>query len=513
MRLLLILLTAAVGLNTVFFALWLGGLQAPPGDAGEAAFATFRNLQWPVTMGLFVYSMVSWARHRRVLPLAGTPFAEVEGLVNSLMADAGIRRTVTVRLGPRIGGRAYVVGLPRRPFLVFGPELLALWLKDEGSRTLFTAIARHEVAHLRSRDLWSYTLVTMLRVVNVCTGAFVLFALTLNATVARNENLPFELPTAVARVIALIVVIELVARVFLRAREHDADRYAAEGSLEPIVAALRDSSSTSAAPVLRGWLRRHPTRGVRRMALLEPERLLESSPGQVFLGACTGGVFLVTLQDMLLRFTPSASHGDTPIATGLIVGIPLTLFVAYTAWRDTWYAGLTGGRPKTLVTAAVLSAGLVVGSYAALYTRVSGYGDTGIPLRVSTILGVAAGALLLCGWLSLVGSTWFRVDPAGASLKRFTGFSVPAAAVVGGWVFAVVWTWSARLRGILLGCGAEEFRDHPVCLSPTPEADILGTVPGLVLSPWLAVAAVAAALPITVPRLIGPSTAKDPDRG
>ncbi|GLY54092.1 hypothetical protein [Lentzea sp. NBRC 102530] len=96
-----------------------------------------------------------------------------------------------------------------------------------------------------------------------------------------------------------------------------------------------------------------------------------------------------------------------------------------------------------------------------------------------------------------------RADLGAARVPTFLNYAVPSACLAAGWLFAVLWTWSARLRGVYLGCPTEEAKNLPICLSSTPQSDVALTVTrdfGLTFRSVLAPVVAAAAL--VVPRFL-----------
>ncbi|MFJ1744841.1 M48 family metalloprotease [Streptomyces sp. NPDC088116] len=500
LSLLLALLAASVLTNDFFFAYWLASLGTPAGT-GEV-FGTLSNLNQVVAPGLLAFALVSRLRIRRCVPLEETPFREATRTVRQLVGGAGLRRAPKLLVGRRLRSGAHVAGPPARPSLVLGPELLALHDKGGEPRRVFEMVVRHEIAHLQAKDISLYFLMTLLRWSNVYAGLFMVFALTLdlgNGFVSGTELL-----LVVVRVLLLMTLGELIARAFLRLREHHADLRGGTADRDALITAMRAGTAGAATGRLGAWLRHHPL-GAERLGVAQaPGRILASSPGRLFLGATVAGVLFETLQDMLRRITDGETQRATPILCGVAVGTALTLFLAFGLWRQHWYAGGTGPVRLT-VSAVVLSVGVVAGTRIALYTEVSLFSEAGAPLAPSLLAALFCGTLLLCGWIAALGTVWHRRDPRAQRMPRFLALAVPSVCVVGGWVFALLWTWAARLQGVRLGCSAPENRNVAICLSPTPERDIAAAVfetfgPGPVL---VLVAVVAVGAPLLARSLAG----------
>ncbi len=482
LSLLLLLLAATVLLGDLFFALWLADLEAPvdcsaatppvcPKDGGEVFRGTLNHLMQVLVPGTLAYSVSARLRRRRAVPLADTTFRAAAETVQLLLGQARLGRQPAVVVGRRLRSGACVTGPLGRPHLVLGPELLALHDKGERQRRVFETVVRHEIAHLRYGDLRSQLLMTTLRWSNLYAGAFILFALVL--TLAGGDASREQLLLTVSRIVLLVLLGELIARAFLRVREHHADLRAGTADREGLIATMRAGATDTAAASLRAWLRHHPLGADRLAVALVPSRVLVSSPGRLFLGATVAGVLLVTFQDLLLRSTQAAS--GTTILCGAVVGAALTLFVAFSLWGHTWYAeGVPGWAWPAAATA--LLAGLVVGSRLAVFTRVSTYGLGGVPLLPSVLAAFTGGLLLLCGWLAVLGAAWYRGDPQARRIPRFLALAVPAACVVGGSLFAVLWTWAARLFGLPYCRDYPDSSGYPLCQAADPEGYVAATV-------------------------------------
>ncbi|GAA2875132.1 hypothetical protein GCM10010517_35960 [Streptosporangium fragile] len=474
--LLLILLAAGVLLSDLFFALWLAELNAPldcssatypacPKDAGAMFSGTVTHLLQVLTPGMGMYALSAWLRRRRAVPLRDTAFQGAAETVERLVGQAGLGRRPTVLVGRRLRSGACVTGPLGGPHLLLGPELLALHDKGGQQRRVFETVVRHELAHLQSGDLRPQLLTTLLRWSNLYAGAFAVFALTL--TLSGDDIPAGDYLFSVVRVVLLALLGELIARAYLRVREHHADLRAGTADPEGLLATMRAGAAGAAGPGLRVWLRHHPLGSDRLAVALAPSRLLASSPGRLLLGATVAGVLLATLQDLLLRIAAPGSGVSTAILCGAVIGTALTLFFAFSLWGHAWHADAPGRAWPA--AAAALTVGLPVGSHLAVFTRVSGRGLTGIPPNPLLLAVLAGGALLLCGWLAALGAAWRRGDPQARRVPRFLALAVPAACAVGGWLFAMFWTWAASLLGLSF---CPDFPDAPLCRLADPERRI-----------------------------------------
>ncbi|BDM74246.1 hypothetical protein HEK616_77330 (plasmid) [Streptomyces nigrescens] len=527
MSLMLILLGVTVLAQDLFFALWMATVEAPvtgpctgeflncPRDLGAMVSGTFNHLLMLLTPGIVFGLHTSRRRRRRSTPLAETPFHGAVDAVEGLVREARLSREPVVMVDRRLTSGAYVTGQRRRPLLMLGPELLVLREKGDHGRRIFEAVVRHELAHLRGRDLQTYNMVTVFRPSNLFAGAFIAFAVTLS--MLNHYSTPGDLVVALVRVLLLTLLGELIVRAYLRIREHHADLHAGMTDREGLLAALgaeNGRADGTGAARLRSWLRHHPM-GIDRLDVARtPGRVLASSPGRVFLGATVAGVLLPMLQDLLLRVYGQKNF--TVVLCGFVVGVGLTLFVGFTLWRHQWYAG--GPAPARLgrlaLTGLIVAGGIVAGSRLALYTRVAGFGLSGTPLAPSFLAALAGAAVLLCGWLTVVGAQWFRGDPQAQRIPRFLKLAVVPACLIGGWLLAGVWTWGMGLQSVLAACSTEGY----VCPTTTPELAVANAVTGsfgtgpVAMTVALIVLAAPLAARFTAPLTGRPSRAARPPR-
>ncbi|WP_310725554.1 M48 family metalloprotease [Streptomyces sp. N2A] len=523
LSLMLLLLVVTVLAQDLFFALWMATLQAPvtelctgspldcPRDAGAMVSGSVNYLLMLLTPGLVIGASTNWLRQRRSTPLAETPFHGAAEAVGSLIREARLSGKPVVMVDRRLASGAYVTGQQRRPLLMLGPELLVLREKGDHGRRIFETVVRHELAHLRGRDLQTYQVLTVFRPSNLFAGAFIAFALTLD--VLNRNATPGALAVTLLRVLLLTLLGELIARAYLRVREHHADLHAGLSDRDGLLAALGADSGRAdgtGAARLRSWLRHHPLGHERLGVARTPGRVLASSPGRVFLGATVAGVLLPTLQDMLLRFYGPESKVFTMILCGVLVGLGLTLFVGFTLWRHQWYAAGPVRLGRSALTGLIVAAGVVAGGWLALYTRVAGFGLSGMPLAPSFLVVLVVAAVLLCGWLTVVGAQWYRGDPEAQRMPRFLKLAVVPACLLGGWLMAGVWVWGVALQSVLTSCSTKIYR----CVTNAPERDVAEAVTALIGPGPVLVAAILIALGVPLAaRFAAPVTDRIPRGG
>ncbi|MCS7481121.1 M48 family metalloprotease [Umezawaea endophytica] len=414
--LLLCLLATMVGLNVAALVEWSAeGLLFDV--AGKA-------------MVVYAVAFAYWGlrllwRSRGSVPLEETSFTEAAAVVAGLVD----REEVVVRLGPRLGRRAFVAGGHGVVVLVMGPELLGLCTASGEGRAVFEAVVRHELAHVRAGDLDWYRLGSVLRASVVPTALALLLLVWLGWL-----SPPVPLQGLLTGFLVQAVITELVARAFLRAREHQADLVAARDGAEGLLAAV------GTAPAVRPWLRGHPGGDTRTAVLADPGRLLATTPGLLLLGATTAGAALGPA--LLLVRTTGVAHGVGAAAVaGALIGAPLTLYAAFGVWRSTWH---TGSHPFR--SAALLVTGVVLGSHTAPF-------PAAIPTTPPVLAAFALGSVALCLGAAAAGRARQRVDPTAGRMREFLRTAAPVTCVAGGAVFAALmsFAWLRHLADLMAG--------------------------------------------------------------
>nr|BFF04768.1 hypothetical protein GCM10020241_64430 [Streptoalloteichus tenebrarius] len=275
-------------------------LNAPPASTGLDGYATyaeaavadagFRECVRPITLRISGYvatgvgsllllaTALYWLRpvwiiwRRRLVPLPGAPeFDVIRAELADLTARSGLGRRPPVFLIDPFHGRrtGFVFGRGRRPLVCLSGGLLALHGRD---RAAFRAIVRHELAHVRNRDVaitgwtiavWRAFLVT----------AALPFAVALSG-IEVSEDLTVGRPSLdrladpdvwwiSLRLALLAALVYLSRNAILRARELEADLRAGPEGMTVHSGATRD-------PWWRRWISHHPPASVRRRVVEDP---------------------------------------------------------------------------------------------------------------------------------------------------------------------------------------------------------------------------------------------------
>ncbi|MFJ6198031.1 M48 family metalloprotease [Micromonospora sp. NPDC092111] len=312
----------------------------------------------------------------------------------ALCAAAGLTGRDRPRLliaGPPVR-QAFTIGVVGgRPTVVL-PVGVAVAYRNPAR---FDPVVRHELAHVRARDVVRVGVVrglVWLPVPAVAVGGLL--------KVGSLSEVGGPGPDAVVvagaflRALLLAVLVAVLAAALLRAREREADRYAARAGQAEALTALLRSGTAGPAPVgnriraaLSGPLARHPSPPARIRSLREPAH---RHTGDLTQGVAVGTVTAATMVAAydLVREWHYPALGWLPavvavgVGAGLLVGglLPSLLRRAHSAGR----AGRTAGWWR-----------LVTGTAAGLF--VVAFGTTWLPLPGGTGLfpGHGPGAGLL----------------------------------------------------------------------------------------------------------------------
>ncbi|MEU1513172.1 M48 family metalloprotease [Streptomyces sp. NPDC005811] len=416
--------------NIWLMARFGGGVSGRAGD-GRLARSVL-EAHWLWYAGVSTFFLRDRLRRRRCRPLDGKAFPGLACRVEALAREMRLRQIpalLTEHKKKRDRGMASgfdLIGL--RPYLSLGPSLLALGTADTASaRCTFDAVIRHELAHLRNRDVLGHNLVMGVRLANLLQT---LLIVTVSLTTGAGTDLAMA-----GSVLLFAFALDLVAREFLRAQEAYADQRAAqlgdkgpEGFAQALERGGRDvwvrgqhGRDTRALPRLLSY---HRTREERAALVRAPGALLRFGLVHALVSGFLTGVALATVTQVLIAAGAAVgpAQDGSVIRTALSVGAPLGLLVGLGMARHAGNPKRTNRSPGPLLIAPVLAAGVLLG------TRLSPYGtaEASVPFAPQPLLGLLVCCLLLTCW------PWAATRAAAEPLRRWMWWLLAATAALVG---------------------------------------------------------------------------------
>jgi Zn-dependent protease with chaperone function len=413
-----------------------------------------------------VYLAPVLVRRRRRLRGLGQPLDEAGGRLAELAAEAGLRRTPRVERGPASQRDAFSYGAPGRPRVVLPPAVAVRW-RD---RELFDPLVRHELAHVRHRDV---ALAWLARSVWYALAPLLILPLVVSLLSSDHSILTDLL----WRAALLGLTVLLVSAALLRSREFDADLRAAQfaGEIDSLTALLRRLSGGHARNPLRRLVARHPTPDQRILVLQDPERAAGVTFLDGFSSAFLAGLLFPLVSTVVnVLFTSSGRTDLGDLVAALVAGPLLAGSVGLGLWRAAVAGRIAGISRQVGPVALGVAAGLLLGQLASLAG--TGSGTTGglahpALLAVPAVLGVAA--TVLSAGLAQLGTD------AVPRLRRRV--AVVGIVVVDGLVFASALWLGSTLQFVLDSSGLALARAWLVTLLPSSSL-VIGTVAVLALS-------------------------------
>jgi Zn-dependent protease with chaperone function len=343
-----------------------------------------------------------WVAHRRRLRLLTRDAAPaVVDRVAELAREQGLDppRLYWNPLDPAAGGLAY--GHPGRYSIAIGGGLVVRQATDPAA---FDAVMRHELAHIRNRDvgITYFTLAVWYAFLLVAVLPFVL-------TLLDEGGL---LTGAAARLGALAALVYLTRNAVLRSREIYADVRASvpdgrDGALRRVLDGLPAPSDR-----LLVRLRSVHPRPERRLAALDDTRPLFPLGAVVaFAAGLTATIAYDSVGQLLSTYVDDAF--DLRFLSGLVL-VPLAAgIVGVAIWREAFAAHADGREPAPpWVDALAFGTGFLLGPELALERIVT---PEGTLLRnaldgggIAWLLALFAGVALLFAWIRTSASWWLR---------------------------------------------------------------------------------------------------------
>ena len=372
---------------------------------------------------------VAWPRikERRAgfRPLEAADAPDVLATLGDLSREAGLQRAPRWVWNPlRQGVTGLAYGHPGRYAVGLTGGLVVLHSTDPDG---FRAVLRHELAHIRNRDV-AITYATL-----GLWYAFLLAAVLPFAVTLIDEG-GFAL-SFTWRLVALAMLVYLTRNAVLRSREIYADVRASaadgrSGALARVIGALPVRRERLAG----GLLALHPAPARRLAALRDTRPLFSIGPIAAFAAGVAATINFDSVQ-MLVGW-----YVDDSLDVGMIAALvfaPLVVGVVGVAlWRDR-FAALASRTPVESIwpLGLALVAGLLVGPELSLAGAVNGE-ERGLLadllhgqglLWVVALIGLV---LLLLAWIADTASVWLRAEAARRSPDAWTAALLVAAGVL-----------------------------------------------------------------------------------
>jgi Zn-dependent protease with chaperone function len=352
-------------------------------------------------LGLLLVAPAVVRRRRRLRPL-DQRLAPVAARVAELADEAAVGRPPQLMIGPATLRDAFSYGIPGRYRIALPPAVAVRWKNPE----LFDPVVRHELAHVRHRDV---TLAWLARSVWYALAPLLMLPI-VGAVVSGDTSL---LPNYIWRAALLALTVQLVSAALLRARELDADLRAARdaGGTESVARVVAGARGPGGLPWYRRLLARHPST-TRRLAVLDRPEL---ATGVGFLDGFTpaflAGISIPLILGSLTTMLTGTGSGSLASVGAVCAAAPLLAgSVGIGLARAALVGRVVGVSLRPARAAAGVAAGLVAGQSVSLAQTAAGLGQGLGPawwLAVIALLGV--GGVVLCAGLA---ELWADSAPA-----------------------------------------------------------------------------------------------------
>ena len=413
-----------------------------------------------------VYLAPVVVRRRRRLRRLGASLQEASDRFATLAAQAGVRSTPRIERGAADQCDAFSYGVPGRSRVVLPPAVVVRW-RDQW---LFDPLVRHELAHVRHRDV---ALAWLARSVWYALAPL----LVLPVVVALLSSDRSILGDFLWRAALLGLTVLLVSAALLPSREHDADLRAAQiaGEIESLTALLRRRASQTRQNPLRRLAARHPTPHQRILVLHNPERAVAVTFLDGLTSAFLAGLLFPLIASVLSVVFAARGRSDLGnYIAALLAGLLLGGSVGLGLWRAALAERIAGAHGRVAPVAVGVGIGLVLGQLVSLASTGSG-AIAGLDhptwLAVSAALGCGATALS-----AGMAQVWADAIPR---MRRHVAMA--AAAVINALIFASALWMATTLQFALDNGGLTLGRAWLVTLLPSTSL-VTGTAAILALS-------------------------------
>jgi Zn-dependent protease with chaperone function len=383
------------------------------------------------TAGIYL-AMPGWIiRRRRLARLIVDDSPELSEEVTRLASEAGVPRPPVVLVDVfNTSASALVFGRPRRRYMLLNGGLVTQFSTDIAA---FRATVRHELAHLRNRDVDQ----TYLAI-----AVWYSFLLTALAPLAVTMLLEpgWYLVGMSWRLLVLAVIVLLFRNAILRRREYGADARALQldgphGALRRVLAGSAASRSRAATPRSRWWpFRTHPPTAMREAALDNPKALFKlgfwDALGAGLVATIAFGNATMLINALLAEPAPLTIRWTAGLFFAPLAAVGITAG----SWRTVLFAQNTGGQPVgTLAVGVGLGCGMLLGEPLSLSASITGFWGVGpapSPLLVTVaVLALVMATVLFAAWIRSSALAWLPTV-SGRALRVVVIAAIVASAVV-----------------------------------------------------------------------------------
>jgi Zn-dependent protease with chaperone function len=391
-------------------------------------------------------------RRRKLQPLRAADAPAVVEEVAALAREQELDppRLFWNPLDASAGGLAF--GHPGRYSVAIGGGLV---VKQAVDPPAFRAVVRHELAHIRNRDV-GITYFTL-----AVWYAFLLVAVTPFVVTLVGEDL---LSNVVARLAVLALLVYLTRNAVLRSREVYADLRASVpdgpgGALRRVLAALPRPKTDPLSRVRSP----HPDPARRLAALDDTRPLFPLGAVVAFAAGLTATVAFDSVVQLLSSFV--SDPFDLYFLAGIVL-VPLAAGVVGVAiWREAFAAHAEGREPASpWIDALAFAAGFALGPALALDRIVAPSGDTTVVHELDSIDGLVwagvlvGGLVLIVAWIRTSASWWLRaLGGRRPRLALTVGMLIGGAALT---TFTAIFTIVRELRPTLAISRAASSVEH-----------------------------------------------------
>ncbi len=377
-----------------------------------------------LTAGGYLLTPAWKVRRRGLMPLAAEQHPELSAFVDGLVEEAGLKTAPRLFVAATDGSiSAHAFGWSRSKSIAVSMGLVVLFTSN---RSAFTAVVRHELAHIRNRDIGITYVTVTLWWAFVVAGVVPILAITVGDLNSRTLALAW-------RMAFLALLVLSVRNWVLRTREHYADLRAAECGGDELADAIRE------------WGHRPPVGGVGYHPSLTHRLRVLRDPGEVLrfraaAGAIVGVVAAISLANFNILLSLIGSLPVTPdwgsaiLVLPLVAGFIVASVIGHVA--SVGKASLPWGLAAGLGVGLVL--GLMFGELASLEGAITGsvlLNKSPVSFAIWWAASTAVSVAGLALWVASLTRWWVAAPRNHVTAKQWwLGFGALASFVFVVWV-------------------------------------------------------------------------------